>query len=84
MNLLLSLLTILLLPTTAFGAEAFTIYQCDFKTSPGQFLSERVTVFVSEDSEKTFAIDGMIHYMEGKPIEAKLSMSFLLLTLTYL
>ena len=50
-------------------AEKFSIYDCTFKVSVGAFLSESFTLFVSEESDQAFAMDGVIHFAYGEPIE---------------
>lgn len=49
-------------------AERYSVYDCSFKVSAGAFLGENLTLFVSEESDKSFAIDGIIHYAYGEPI----------------
>ena len=54
-------------------AERYSVYDCSFKVSAGAFLGEKLTLFVSEESDKSFAIDGVIHYTYGEPIPVQSS-----------
>ncbi|SMX25874.1 hypothetical protein [Boseongicola aestuarii] len=72
MRLLSQLILLVMLPATAWSSEEFTIYECEFRGTSQKFLPESATLFVSNETDSAFVIDGMIHYVYGEPIEAEI------------
>lgn len=63
---------ILIAPSPVAAKELFDVYECSFKVSSHQFLSERVTLFVSKETDTLLVIDGFVHFTHGEPIPAEL------------